>query len=282
MTIRPYSEYAAEAKAAAAKKYASWLIPLMVAGTAVGGFVGSALEPGGAQNIAIGAVGGAVGGWLIQLAIRYFSADAQADERFTFDWCLEHACELIGEYEPVNGPHADSGHRQAGSDAIRGTLNGLATTLYNFSYWTMQSSGKSTREVEHPFKILQITGPVLPVASLNFARREWFNKLRTFDVLDSKLTSQRTIELESIDFNETFKLEIHDSGDDVWIRRVFDPPTINGCVDGSIDIPDLRYYDATWWLIDGGHYEPESLDEMLAWQACAARGIAHLSRIPVE
>ncbi|MDO8795348.1 MAG: hypothetical protein Q7J25_12080 [Vicinamibacterales bacterium] len=278
MTLRLYDEYEREARAAAAKKYRRWTLPLMFLCAAIGGIVGSYARPG-AEGIAAGIVIGALAGVLIQFAIRYFSAAEAAEDKYTADWCGENGCTVLGEYEPLNGPHADGGHRQRGSDAIQGPLNGLPTILYNFSYWTRQSNGKTTTEVEHPFKILQIQGPLLPVASLSFGTRDFLNRFRMFDKLDSAFSKQRAVELESIEFNEKFDLEIADGADDVWIRPVFDPRMIDALAGGTLVFPDLRYYDNCFWLVEAGHYKARVLDEMKAWQGQAAAAIGQLSRV---
>lgn len=279
MTLRPYEQYERDARTAAAKKYRRWTLPLMIICGTIGGFIGSSVEPG-VDGIAAGAVIGALAGVILQLAIRFFSAAEAAEDNYRIDWCAENGCTVLGDYEPANGPYADSGHRQNGCDAIQGELNSLPTILYNFSYWTRQSNGKTTSETEHPFKILQIQGPPLPIASMSFGTREFLNRFRLFDKLDSAFTKQRAVELESIDFNEKFDLEIADTADDIWIRRVFDPQTIDALVSGKFAIPDLRYYDSCFWLVESGHYQARKLDEMKAWQGRAANAIGHLARVP--
>lgn len=279
MTLQPYEQYERAARTEAARKYRRWTLPLMMLCAAIGGIIGSYARPG-TEGIAAGIVIGALAGLLIQLAIRYFSAAEAAEDKYTADWCAENGCTVLDKYEPANGPHADSGHRQRGSDAIQGPLNGLPTILYNFSYWTQQSNGKTTTETEHPFKILQIQGPQLPIASLSFGTRDFLNRFRVFDKLDTAFSSQRAVELESIEFNEKFDLEIADTADDIWIRQVFDPQTIDALASGTLAFPDLRYYDNCFWLVETGHYQARRLDEMKAWQGRAAAAIGQLSRVP--
>ena len=76
--------------------------------------------------------------------------------------------------------------------------------------------------------------------------------------------------LESAEFNERFDLAIDDSADDVWIRRIFDPATIQDCLDGTIDIPNLQYFNDAWWFVEAKHYAPKQLDDLKEWQARAA------------
>ena len=275
--MKSYAEYETEAKAAAKKRFQKWLIPLIVVGGVIGGAGGAIV---GLAGVAVGAAAGCLIGLIVQKLITHFKADREADQRYTADWCTEHGCQFVGEASPENGPFAGTGTRQESSMAIEGTLNELPTFFYNFSYWTLTSNGKTTYEVEHPFKIMQIWGRELPAKTLTFSTRGFFNKLSAFDKLDSATTSQKQVDLESIAFNKKFDLEIDDNADEVWIRQVFDPTTIDAVVAGSLELPDLRYYDRCFWLIEGGHYQAEKLDEMQTWQTKAANAIKHLSRIP--
>ncbi|MBJ7347176.1 MAG: hypothetical protein JHC87_01245, partial [Thermoleophilaceae bacterium] len=140
-------------------------------------------------------------------------------------------------------------------------------------------NGKTTQEVEHPFKILQIWGLELPIASLAFTERGFLGKIRMFDRIEGATTSQRVVELESTEFNEKFKLEVADSADEVWIRRIFDPETIQALVADTFEIPNISYYDRCFWLVEGGHYKAKELDAMLTWQGNAVQAIRHLARV---
>ncbi|MBI5310854.1 MAG: hypothetical protein HZB14_07515 [Actinobacteria bacterium] len=278
---RPYQQYLDEAREASDRKYKKWLIPLMLLGAAIGAAIGGGFSDGRLDAIVAGVAGGGMVGLAVQYIIRRTTASENAEDAFRADWCSEHGCVVIETFEPANGPYANSGHRQRSSDAIHGPMNGLNTVLYNFSYWTKQQNSKGgSSETEHPYKIFCIEGPRLPIASMSFGRRDVFNRLRVFDKIDAAVSSQRGVELESIDFNKTFDLEIHDHADDIWIRRVFDPPTIDALVRGTFEIPDIRYYDNVFWLVESGHYDAPELDKMLDWQGRAARAIAHLARVP--
>ncbi|MBI4897669.1 MAG: hypothetical protein HY827_04805 [Actinobacteria bacterium] len=280
MTPGPYEQYELIAREEADRKYKKWTLPLMGFGAAICAVIGYFVAAGEIVGVAAGAAIGVFLGYVIQFGIRRTSAGNAAETRYRADWCAENGCTVIGVFEPPNGPFADSGHRQRSSDAIQGTINGLPTVLYNFSYWTRQSNSKgSSTETEHPYKILCITGATLPAASLSFSERGALNRFRVFDKLDSALTSQRGVELESIEFNQKFDLEVNDGADDVWVRRIFDPSTIDALVKGSEVIPDLRYYDQTFWLVGNGHYEARELDTMKAWQGTAVAGISILTRV---
>ncbi len=272
MTPGPYEQYELIAREEADRKYKGWTLPLMGICAAVCGAIGYFVQNGRIVGVAVGVAIGVFLGYVIQFGIRRTSAGNTAETRYRADWCAENGCTVIGVFDPPNGPYASSGHRQRSSDAIQGVINGLPTVLYNFS-----KGGSS--ETEHPYRILCITGAELPVASLSFNERSALNRFRVFDKLDAALTSQRGVELESIEFNEKFDLEVSDGADDVWLRRVFDPSTIEALVRDTSAIPNLQYYDRSFWFVDRGHYEARELDAMKAWQGTAVAGISLLTRI---
>ena len=282
MPLAPYEEYEKRAGDQAEAKYKRWLIPLAVIfgliGAGIGGVAGGASRLTG---IVVGVVVGLLLGALIHRLIVHFSASSSAAAAYTADWCTENGCKNLGDdFSPSNGPYHNSGHRRKATDAIEGQFGELDTLFYNFSYWTESTdSDGNTTETEHPYRIMMLTGKSLPIARLSYSTRGFMDRFRTLDKLQGALTPERPIELESVEFNKKFDLTIDDKADDIWIRRIFDPATIQACVDGQINIPNLRYYDAAWWLIEDKHYKAKELDTLKPWQARAAVAVDHLSRV---
>lgn len=281
MTPAPYEQFEREAAEAAKARYRKALVPLVVVGAIAGTAIGAMLAS--EARVLSALVGGGVGalaGLIVHYILVKSKTDSDAEAAYTQAWCAEHGFSVLGEYKVPNGPHADDGHNPQWSDAVEGMVGAIDALFYNFSYWTTQSTGKTTSEVEHPFRIIRLSGPRLPIASLSFAERGAFGSIGLFDDLESKLTKQRVIELESVDFNEKFKLEVDDTADEIWIRRVFDPTTIDALVTGKLRFPEIQYYDECFWLVKPDHFKARELDEMLAWQAEAAVAIAQLARVP--
>jgi hypothetical protein len=279
--IPPYEAYERAARGAARKRYARAWGPLMIALALFGGGVGAFFAT--ESRIVTGLLGAAIGaaaGLGIHQILVWSKTTSDAEAAYASAWCTQYGLRYIGDdYEIANGPFATSGHNRQWTDAIEGQVGGLMTLFYNYSYHTTQSSGKSSREVEHPFKVMRIMGPQLPVASLAFSRRGMFGEFEWLDKLDSALTNQRDIELESVDFNETFKLEVSDTADEIWIRRVFDPETIDALVSGRMQFPNISYWDGCFWLWENRHFKIKELDALLPWQAVAVPAVAHLSRV---
>lgn len=270
-------EDAAQAEVKA--RFGKPLLPV-TAIAAVFGFLGS-LGNGG--TIATAAFGAAATAGLVAAAFWLFlrwKAGRLADRRYAEAWCRFNGCRELGAYAPPNGPFADSGFRQHSQDAIQGQRDGLGFIFYNFSYWTRSTDGQGrTTTTEHPYTIVQLWGAELPVQSMSVGERHLFNRWQWMDKLDSSLTSQKVVELESIAFNEQFKLEVHDACDMSWLLRVFDPVTIDAIVARQLELPAFRYYDRSFWLVSSGHYDAEELDHVLARVARATPALRHLARV---
>lgn len=280
--MRSYDEYDALADAEAEAEYKSlmpWIVGVAAAICAgVGYFMSESDKPVAA---ALGFGIGGILGYGIYRAVLHFTAQAAAEEHYTKDWCAHHGLQLLGDdVSPPNGPYASSGHKQKSWRAIEGPMNGLQMLTYNFSYWTKSSdSDGSSTETEHPYRIMRITGLELPVQRLSIHERGFMNRFELFDKIQAKVTPERPIKLESVDFNNKYDLTISDAADDIWIRRIFDPATIQASLTGQIHIPDLKYYDGAWWLVESGHLKVKELDTLLSWNAGAVPAIQHLGRV---
>lgn len=277
--MKPYEVYAEAADAAAYEKHKKWLPTLGIVWLVIGGVIGGASA--GAAGLFLGAVLGFALAYGIYRFILYSSSQSTADDLYTADWCKENNCHNLGDgVAPPNGPFHNSGKRQKAWSAIEGDFNGLHTLFYNFSYWTESSDGDgSSTETEHPYKIMRLTGRDLPIDSLSFAKRGFMNKLKMFDKIEGAMTKERPVEFESVEFNKLYDLTIADTADDIWIRRIFDPATIQACVNGTLVLPDLKYYDKSWWIVEAKHFKAKELEALKPWQAQAAKAVEALSRV---
>jgi hypothetical protein len=281
MPLAPYEEYDKRADGQAEAKYKRWLIPLVAMFALIGGAIGGGTSGDSwLIGLLIGAAIGMVAGWLAHRVLIGVGSSNAAAQQYTDDWCIENGCQFRGDnYSPENGPHHSDGFKRKATDAVEGKLGEFDVLFYNFSYWTKSSNGKTTTDVEHPFRIVRLTGKTLPIARLSWSKRGFMGRVALFDKIAEVATPERHVSLESTEFNDKFDLTIDDKADDIWIRRIFDPATIQACLNGTINIPDLRYYDGAWWLIEGSHFHAKDLDTMKEWQARAAVAIDYLARV---
>lgn len=276
MTLKPFHEYAATGTQSANAKWESRL-KLFVGGFAIVGIV-VGLAAGQIGIAVLGAfVGGIVGYGIFRLVV-FQSASNTAEELYIVDWCSARGMRHIGDdYFPNNAPYASSGDKQKATDAFEGTWNGLATLFYNFT-WT-EKGGSDDPDVDYDYKIMRLTGRELPIRKLTIHQRSALNKFKWVDKVQGMVTKERPISLESAAFNQKFDLTIDDLADEIWIRRIFDPATIQSLLDGQFTIPDVRYYDRAWWFVEREHFEIRDLDSWIPKQKQAADAVEHLSRV---
>ncbi len=278
MNLGPYEHYAAIGTEKATQRWGSWMIFLVV-GFLLAGMIGAGLVTRQLQYGLAGAVVGGLLGYAIFRLIVYNSAKRSADELYTFDWCsargMTHRRDGVF---PPDAPYASSGDEREAEDIFEGTWNGYETLFYNFTY-TVRARGKDQSDEHHEFRIMRMRGATLPIARLTIHQRSAANRFKWVDKLQGAFTPERPVSLESAEFNAKFDLTIDDDADDIWIRRIFDPATIADLVSGDFTIPDLRYYNGCWWLVERGHFEISELEQWVPRQALVARAADHLSRV---
>lgn len=276
MTLQPYEHYAQLGDRSA---YAKWnsRMKYFVGGLGLLGAAGTLFFTGQAGAAAIGAfVGGALGYGIFRWTV-YESSAGTADELYRTDWCAERGMKYLGEYFPGDAPYATSGDERKAKDAFEGTWNGLDTLFYNFTY--TEKGDSDDPDTDYDFKIMRLKGRDLPIRRLTIHQRSALNKFKWVDNLQGKFTKEKPISLESVAFNEKFDLTIDDQADEIWIRRIFDPATIQSLLDGQFTIPDVKFYDHCWWFVEREHFKIRDLDTWVPKQKIAAEAVEHLSRV---
>ncbi|MFT4050163.1 MAG: hypothetical protein QM648_10060 [Solirubrobacterales bacterium] len=278
MSLQPFEHYEAIGTADANSRWNArmkwFVVGFALAGIAIGYAVGKNIGYPVFGAFAGGAVGYGIFRWFL-----YDAASDSADDLYQADWCQVRGMTSRGDdYFPNNAPYAKSGDRRKATDAFEGTWQGMDTLFYNFTYIDRRTDSNGTHETRYNFKIMRLTGPVLPIQRLSIHQRGAFD-LKLFDSLQGKFSGMKPISLESAEFNDKFDLTISDEADEIWIRRIFDPATIAGLVDGSFRIPDVKYYDRAWWFVEKDHFRIRDLEEWVGKQAAAAGAADHLSRV---
>lgn len=277
MSLQPYEKYAEIGTSNANKRWGSRMIYFAVGFALVGGAIGYAVaEAAGGGG---GALVGALLGYGVFRLVLYQSAASTADDLYRVDWCAERGMKFLGDNVfPPDAPYARSGDRRRATDAYQGVWNDLETLFYNFTY-TDEGTDSDDPDTDYDFHIMRLSGRTLPIARLGFQRRSGLNRFEWADKLQGKMTKERPVSLESAEFNDQFDLTIDDAADDVWIRRIFDPATIQGLLDGTLKIPNLSYYNNAWWLVAREHFKTRDLEGWVPVQKTAADAVALLSRI---
>jgi len=278
MTLQPYEHYAAIGSANAYKRWGGWMKFLVGGLSVLGGVIGYATLKNVGAPLAGVVVGGLIGYGIYRLIV-YLSAKSSADDLYSFEWCAARGMRNRKDgVFPTDAPYARSGDSREAEDIYEGHWNGLDTLFYNFTY-VVRGRGKDDTDDYYRYKIMRLRGVTLPIARLTIHQRSFGNRFEWVDKLQGKLTPERPVSLESADFNAKFDLTIDDAADDIWIRRIFDPSTIQTLVDGSFTIPDLKYYNGAWWFVETNHFATRDLEQWVTKQKIAADAIAHLARV---
>ena len=283
--MEAFAEYEARAKTEAAKQLRMIVLPIAGGAAVVAGFLG-ALANAGSQGSGFvhGAIIGFVAGVPAAFVARALMARARAEtlarQNYVRDWCKQEGYDYLGDGQgPVNGPYARTGDDNKTTDAIEKRSGGLETLFYNLTF--NSEGGSLAVDNPHEYKIMRVRGKRLPVSRLSWGRRD-INSIRPVDKLKGAAHGEHFVSLESTEFNDRFDLLVDDDADEVWIRRIFDPATIQGIVDGSLRMPRLRYYDEAWWFVRDDNFGPDDIGELKSWQAEAAAMIDRLVSVEVS
>jgi hypothetical protein len=200
-----------------------------LAGAVAGGSIGVAIAhgPRGLVGALAGAVLGVAGAWIYAL----LRARQLAKERFFSLWAAQHG--LVYEASPPvhdDTPLLRYGDSQFAADAFSGTLAGLDGSVYQHTKRVRRTSTDSkgnttTTNDDTEYIVLRLSCPVPGFRRLQLHPRS-FGELRVFDGLESKLTANRVVELESEELARDFKLEVDDGVDGVTLRELFTPEVI--------------------------------------------------------
>jgi hypothetical protein len=201
----------------------------------------------------------------------YVLADKRAKSAFLPAWARSRGWkEGIGTWQGSATPLLREGDRRNDKDHVFGPLAGAAeATLCHYTYevekQTTDSEGHTTtRWEEHPFTVVEtgVDAPGIPCLTLH---PRSFGDNRLFDRIDSALTSDRTVELESVELEREFKLEVPDSASDMAVRLLFEPAFIVSCLDQGAGMLLEIENDTVVVAIPGHSYDTAELDGLVDW-----------------
>ena len=167
----------------------------------------------------------------------YLLADNRAKSAYLPAWARSRDWqEGGGTWQESATPLLRKGDRRHSKDHVFGPLaDGDEAALCLYTYEVKQESTDSkgnttTTYAQHPFTVVEtgVTAPGIPRLTLH---PRSFGDNRLLDRIDSKLTSDRVVELESSELEREFKLEVADSASDVAVRMLFEPAFIVWCLD---------------------------------------------------
>jgi hypothetical protein len=207
------------------------LIGLALLGTVIGSFIGA--HPFAQFVLAIGF---AIVMVAIGLIVIWIRASGSAEDDFLTAWGRAH--ELTFEESPNTGsgtPLLRQGDEQKAENGLVGSFAGHPVLVCHYTYtvvtYSTDSNGVRTRnEAHHPFTVVRLDAVASGVSRMTLHPRSGLDK-GWFDRVDSALTSNRVVELESSELHDRYKLEVKDDVSDIEVRQIFEPSFIVWCLD---------------------------------------------------
>jgi hypothetical protein len=256
------------------------LLPLVT-----GGVAGVLVSRHRAVAFALAAVVTALA-WLIGT---YMLADSRARSAFLVAWARSRGWTVgVGMWRESATPLLRDGDRRESKDHVYGPLaGGGEATLCHYTYEVERTSTDSkghttTYWEEHPFTVVEtpVLAPGIPRLTLH---PRSFGDNRLFDLLDSKLTSDRVVELESAELEKEFKLEVADSASDMAVRLLFEPAFITWCLDEGAGLLFEIEQETLVVAIQGHSYDAAELDGLVGMAGTIAARVADAAAtIPKE
>lgn len=243
-------------------------------------FRAGAPEGAGVVLAVAGAAIGAIAGYVSGRHGQRRMSESTAEMLYATDWARAHGLVYRESLTPPRGaPYAHSGSLQIAKNEIRGEMSGLLVRLYNLSYVDENEILGESDPITRRFNVMQLTGPGLPLERMSLLRTGAAAELMWKEELRGSFAPELTVSLESVEFNNLFDLKIGTAADEVAIRQIFDPATIDRILKNQVTFPNLIFSSGSWWLIEKEHYSLRQLDAWLPKQKLAADAVKLLSRV---
>ena len=108
-----------------------------------------------------------------------------------------------------------------------------------------------------------------------------FGDNRLFDRIDSTVTADRVVELESSELEHEYKLQVADSTSDLAVRLLFEPAFIVWCLDQAADEMLLEIENETLVVAIPEHsYDAAQLDALVEKATTIAARLADAATTP--
>jgi hypothetical protein len=220
----------------AALRSTRWRVAFAVAILA-GAVLGAELGAHGGARVAL-AIGLAVVLAALVLIVLWVRASGSAEDDFLTAWGRTH--DLTFVESPILGegtPLLRQGDTRTAENGLVGQLAGRPVTLCHYTYtvvtYSTDANGARQRhESNHPFTVVRVAGVPGSITHMTLHPRSVIDR-GWLDRADSALTANRVVDLESIELNRRYKLEVRDAVSDVDVRQVFEPSFMVWCTDQS-------------------------------------------------
>lgn len=172
----------------------------------------------------------------VVLIVLWVRASGSAEDDFLTAWGRAHALTFVESPALGEGtPLLRQGDSRTAENGLVGQLEGRPVTVCHYTYttvsYTTDSNGHQQRqETNHPYTVVRLDGVPGTIAHMTLHPRSIIDR-GWLDRADSALTANRVVELESIELNRRYKLEVRDEVSDVDVRQIFEPSFMVWCCD---------------------------------------------------
>jgi hypothetical protein len=218
----------------AALRSTRWRVAFAVAALA-GALLGAGVGQHAGTRVAL-AIGFAVVLAAIVLVVLWIRASGSAEDDFLTAWGRSHDLTFVESPTLGEGtPLLRQGDSRKAENGLVGKLEGCPVTLCHYTYTTVSHSTDSNgaqqrHETDHPFTVVRMDGIAGAISHMTLHPRSVVDR-GWFDRADSAMTANRVVELESMELNRRYKLEVRDAVEDIHVRQVFEPSFMVWCTD---------------------------------------------------
>jgi hypothetical protein len=268
----------------AAMRKAWWRTSVVAGPLAIGGVavvVLSIRNP--AEKFGLGAAIGVVAA----VIGTYWLADSRAKAAFLPAWAVSRGwAKGIGALQGGTTPLLRDGDRRNSKDHVNGPLSGGGNAmLCHYTYETRSTTtdargNTTTTYTPHDFTVVCTDAAPPGIPRLTLHPRSALGAIHILDKVDSAVTSNRTIELESSELDDKFKLEVADETSDEAVRLLFEPSFIVWCVEQADGKMMVETENGTLLVAIPHHsYDAAQLDGLVQQASTVATRIAETNAV---
>jgi hypothetical protein len=234
-----------------------------------------------AAGLVVAAIAGAAGPgvyhwWLLRQAsdeARREVMNAWAAER---SWAYEEEPSL-----PADVAFCRNREKPVAEHGFSGPMAGLDSHIFNFTYSTYETRTRAgangttetyREEVKHRHTVLRMALGDLGVHRVSLSPQGFGGGFA--EKLRGTFTDDRSVQLESSEFNDRFCLFVADGADEIAVRRIFEPALVVRLVEGRFPLATFQFEQGALAFVWSDQYDVEELEE-IEHRVSDATPIAH-------
>jgi hypothetical protein len=224
-------------------------------------------------GLVVAAVGAAAGPFVYRWRLMRQASD-EAQREVMNAWAAEHGWLYEDEPEiPDDVAFCRNRQKPRAEHGFRGPMAGMAGRIFNFTYSTYETRTRTVsdgqggtrvetyqEEVKHRHTVLRLGLGELGIGRLSLTPQGFGGGFA--ERLRSMFSSDRSVQLESSEFNDQFCLLVDEQTDELAVRRVFEPALIVRLVEGRFPLATFQYELGALAFVWSDQYDVEELEEV--------------------